>query len=351
MSKLIYTSQNYNIVKHQGIPNEAIDFLDRIAWGSEGAVYENKNMKTHINELYNPSLYAIHDNDNIQGTAAFCNTFVKANQKEYNCNYIKYFASSKEIRGRGIMKDITTNVMRLVREGEESKTIYFACVERGNHASYNVVKSSGYEQLCVVKTMGFSRFFPKDSDSIERITDPKDKTEILSILDKTYHNYSLVHFNPIFKEDNYFVIKKAGKVVAGCQMHRGHWKVNKMKGISGKIMLSLLPNTPFLRRIFNPNKFEFLAFEGIFFEDGHEEALKELFEGLLFREKLNSALFWMDEKCPIRHKIASDKKLGILHAFVKKSDVYVMASYANLSAEDTNEIKSCVQYVSAFDYV
>lgn len=351
MIKPIYTSEKFSIVRHEGIPQKAIDFLDSIAWGSEGAVYENKNMKSHINELYNPSIYIVYENDKIQGTAAFCNAEVKVNGVAFNCNYIKYFASSKEIRGKGIAKEITINVTKLVRGGEVLKTIYFACVEKGNMGSYNIIQSCGYEKLCTVKTIGFSRFFPKRSREIERVDTVEGRTEVLSLLNRTYSSYSLVHFHAIFKRDNYYVIRKEGKIVAGCQVHRGHWKVNKMKGISGDIMISLLPKLPLFKKIFNPNKFEFLAFEGLFIEEGYEETLFELFEGLLYQEKLNSALLWMDENCPISKKILEFGKLGVLHSFVKDSDVYVMASYANMSSNEIEDVKSSVQYVSAFDYV
>lgn len=40
--KLILQEDEYSIWRHEGIPNEALDFLDRIAWGNDGAVYEHK---------------------------------------------------------------------------------------------------------------------------------------------------------------------------------------------------------------------------------------------------------------------------------------------------------------------
>lgn len=351
MDTVLLGSKNYQVKKYEGIPPEAIQFLESISWGSEGAVYVNMNMKNHIHELYNPVLIAILEEENIKGTTAFCHTAIKVLDKSYNCFYIKYFAAAKEVKGKGVAKAVTQKVMQSIREAETEKTIYFACVERGNKASYNVVLSSGYEELGIVKTLGFSRFFPKWDERIVKLKTPAEKEQVRSLLSETYKDHVLVQFNSIFHKDNYFVIRENNEIVAGCQYHRGHWKMNKMKGMLGKFIMTFAPFLPFFRKIFNPNKFEFLAFEGIYFKKGYESKLHTLFEGLLAKEKLNSALIWMGESCPVRIEIINYGKLGLLHTFVKESDVYVMASFNHMEEEEKEMARKYPLYTSAFDYV
>ena len=84
----------------------------------------------------------------------------------------------------------------------------------------------------------------------------------------------------------------------------------------GKIILNVVPMIPLLNRLFNPKKFEFLIFEGLFFKSGKEHRLHELFESLLVTEKLYSALFWMDKKCPVYNSLNKYGKLGLAHHFV-----------------------------------
>mgnify|MGYP006092910855 CR=1 FL=1 len=38
--EILFTDGKYSIQRHQGIPKEAFHFLDSIAWGNEGAIYE-----------------------------------------------------------------------------------------------------------------------------------------------------------------------------------------------------------------------------------------------------------------------------------------------------------------------
>ena len=121
--EILFTDGKYSIQRHQGIPKEALHFLDSIAWGNEGAIYEHKNTEEHIKLIKKPVLLAIYESVKIRATAVFCMTTVTTNSEQFNCNYIRYFASSKEIRGKGVMKKFSIKVMELIREKEKEKTI------------------------------------------------------------------------------------------------------------------------------------------------------------------------------------------------------------------------------------
>jgi RimJ/RimL family protein N-acetyltransferase len=349
--KLLYREGEYSIWRHEGIPNEALEFWDRIAWGNDGAVYEHKNTEQHIRLLHRPTLMAINRRDRIQGTAVFCNTGVTVGTARFNCYYIRYFASSKEIRGKGVMKKYGTKVMEAIRDDQKEKTVFFACIEKGNKASYRTVESAGYQNIGVIKTNGFCRYFPKANKNIEQVKTKWARNEVLTLLKKQYEEYALAQFNSIFLHDDYFVIRENGKIVAGCQYHRVHWVINKMPGAIGKIVMNVVPVIPVLNKLFNPKRFEFLAFEGIYVEPGFEKLLTDLFEGLLAKEKLKSAMYWLHENCPVRKRILEKGKTGLIHSFIKNSDVYIMAAFHNLNEAEISGIKSRPLFVSGFDYI
>ncbi len=349
--KLLLQEGHYSIWRHDRIPTDALSFLDSIAWGNDGAVYEHKNTEEHIHLLFQPTLIAIHEDDKIQGTAVFCNTLVTAGQSLYNCYYIRYFASSKEIRGKGVMKKYAVKVMEAVRHGEMEKTIFFACIEKGNRASYKTVENASYENIGVIKTNGFSRFFPKANKHIEQVNSEEVKTEVLQLLATQYGDHALVQFNSLFMRDNYYVIREKGEVIAGCQFHRVHWVINKMAGLMGKVIMTIVPRIPLLNRLFNPRRFEFLAFEGIYSKPGYENQLATLFEGLLAKEKLKSAMFWMGQSCPTRKRILANIKTGLIHAFIKESDVFILASFHKLDESEISDLKLRPLFASAFDYI
>ncbi len=349
--KLVLQEGKYSIWRHEGIPKEALEFLDRIAWGNDGAVYEHKNTEEHIRQLHRPTLMAIHEYDKIQGTAVFCHTVVNVGTAKFNCYYIRYFASSREIRGKGIMKKYGIKVMESVRDDEKEKTVFFASIEKGNRASYRTVETAGYENVGVVKTMGFSRYFPRANKKMEHVATDRVRKEVLNLLKTQYKEHALVQFNSIFLHDNYFVIREGGRIVAGSQFHRVHWVVNRMPGLIGKILMNVIPLIPVLNKLFNPKQFEFLAFEGIFVQPGFENKLVDLFEGLLSKEKLKSSMYWMGENCPLRKRILEKCRLGLIHSFIRESDVFIMAAFQGLNEGEITDLKSRPLFVSGFDYI
>ncbi len=348
---LVLQEEEYSIWKYEGVPEKIISFFEQTNWGSAGAVYERKNSSELVRLLKNPYLFAVQKDEEIVGTAVFCHTAPLVLGSVYNCYIIRYFAASDAIRGKKLMKYYGGKVMEVVRDAETEKTIYVGCVEKGNIRSYKVVENAGYEPLGLLSVSAFSRFFPKEQKIIARIKTESERKEMLDLLQAFYSKHVLVHFDYLFLKDNYFVIRENGEVVAGCQLHRVHWAINNMPGFMGKVIMHVLPNVPFINKLFNPKKFEFLAFEGIYFKPGHEHTLLKLFEGLLHQEKLNSALFWMGENCPYREAIQQQGNLGLMQQFVKDSGVYIMTSYRNMSDKEIDLLKSGPLYASAFDYI
>ena len=349
-NEILYQNGSYHIKCHKGIPASAFSFLESISWGSEGAVYQNKKIEERMRTLHNPSLYAIYEGEDIRATAVFCQTHITVDDRSFNCFYIRYFASSPTIRGKGVMTHFSQKVMEVIREKATDKTIYFACFEKGNKRSYNVVVNAGYQDVGMIKTMGFSRFFPRKCSQIIQVKKAQERMEVLSLLKKQYAQHGLVQFNAIFQNDDYYIIRDGQDIVAGCQLHRVHWVINKMGGFSGKMIMHVVPLIPIINKLFNPKKFKFLAFEGIYVKPGYEDRLSELFEGLLAQENRKSAMIWMGATCPIRQSIYEKLDLGLVHSFVKDSDIRILASFKNMTKDEIDVLKKQPLYASAFDF-
>jgi RimJ/RimL family protein N-acetyltransferase len=347
--ELILQEGEYSVWRYRGILPEIAEFLSAVSWGTEGAVYEHKDIEEHIKYLNNPTLLVVRDKGKIVGTVVFCNARMRSGSARYNYYYVRYFAASREIRGKGIIKYYASKVMELIRIGETEPTIFIACIEGGNFASYKVVEKAGYELVGTMKTHGFSRFFPRWDDRIEQVLSENARKEVITLLENYYEEHTLVNFNYIFLHDKYFVIREKGEIVAGCQAHRVHWVVNKLAGFSGKLIKNIVPYIPFINRVFNPKRFEFLGFEGIYCKPGYENELMRLFEAVLAREGLHSGMFWLGETSPVSKMIIGYNKLGLLHSFIKRSDAYILASYYDLSENEILEFKSRPLYASSFD--
>jgi hypothetical protein len=172
-----------------------------------------------------------------------------------------------------------------------------------------------------------------------------------ALLSGFYKMYSLVQFDTLFREENYHVIRHNGCIVAGCQYYRVHWVIRKMPGWFGKVIMKVLPKLPLIKRIFNPNKFEFIAFDAIYLKPGFENELSKLFEHILAVENLHSALLWLGSTSSLKWDIQTKIKLGILHKFVEDSNVYCMVRAENFSDQDLVYLKGSSVYASAFDFI
>jgi hypothetical protein len=135
--------------------------------------------------------------------------------------------------------------------------------------------------------------------------------------------------------------------VAGLQANPTRWRINKMEGVSGKILLKFLPHIPILKRLINPDKYDFLAIEGLFVENGYEEYLYDLLEGVLHQFNMTSALIQLDSKSPFLKLFKEKKNLGLLNSLKRDLETHVMIKTINC---DKPIIKEREVYISSFDF-
>lgn len=349
--KILLQEESYTIVKFDGLPKEVTSFLREIHWGSEGAIYQNMDTEKVFNAIPNPFLVAILEGDLIIATGVFCKTKINITDDVFPCYYIRFFAASPKIRGKGITKKYTSRIMELIAEEVSEKTIFFANIEKGNKASFNVVKNAGYDPMFTFNTIGFSRFFPQKVKEVIKISSNEEKVKVKKLLQDFYQGYAMVHFESLFKNDNYQVIKKNGEIVAGCQYYRVHWVISKMPGRSGMFILKVLPRLPFINRIFNPSKFEFIAFDSVYLKQGHEKELGRLFEHILRVENLHSGMLWLGSTSLLKKAIQQNMNLGILQYFVADSSVACMVRTENLTTNEKLKLSSAPVYAQALDFI
>lgn len=350
-AKVLLEDGDIVIERVRGLSPEIIQFLDSVTWGTDYSLYEHLDTHERANYLSDPHLLILRVQGRIGGTAVFTRRDITVKNKKFNSYYVRYFAASPEIKGRGLMKKYGTQIMKLIREGVTEKTVFWGAIERGNIRSWKVASGAGYSEMVRMKTLGFSRFFPKPDQRMEEITTPAGRQEVTALLQKYYESNSLLQFQNLFIHNNYFVLREKGEIIAGAQAHQACWSVKYMPGLKGKIILHVIPVIPYVNKIFNPRKFEFLGFEGIYFREGHEHDLHKLFSSILHRFNRNSALFWFDPRESVYHQIRRAGGLGLIYPFVKSADSRVMVCFENMSQEEQELVRNYPAYLSAFDFL
>ena len=350
LDHMVAAEAGLTLSKEQGIPPEVVAFLESVTWGTEGALYEHLDTAAHIRRLSDPYLILLRKNGEIAATAIFSRRTGRIGTLELPFYFVRYFAASPIIRGTGLIKRHGPAFMSGIREGEAGKTVFIGIIEAGNHRSMKVATAAGQRPIATIHTIGFSRFFPKDDPRVRPVRE-EEKEEIRRQIDEQYSRHSMVHHHTLFDRAGYFVLEDGGEIVAGAQVQEGHWRMRGMPGLMGRLVMKVLPRLPLLRRIFNPNDFRFLSFEYIYLKPGHEKALYRLMEALLYRFGRNSALLWFDGRAPLYHTFRQRGRLGIIDRFTRGTQVYIMASFVHLTAEEEALICRQPWFTTGFDFM
>lgn len=348
---LIAEQAPYQIWVQEGIPPFIINFLKTVRLGTDGAVYRHYDTEDRIAHIAQP--YVAYATEGEQFVACMVMSKIKTWQgnQPLDSYYIRYFSAHPDYRGKGITKQMSQLFIKAFAKTLPTGALLYGVLEGGNHRSIKIVEKVGFEQRKPVLTIGFSRFFPKGSKRIQRIKTPAEKQVVLDLLEDYYQDYAIRHFQNVFQKDRYYVIREKGEILAGLQVHQTVWKVESMPGLSGKILLSILPRLPIINQMFNPRHFEFITFEGIYHKVGEEAALYELIEGLLAQEKLKTAIFWLAKDAPLTQMILQRGKLGLMHQFVKNAGTFIAYNTTQLSDAQQEQLLRFPPYISSFDFI
>ena len=349
-SEVIYRDEEFNLRRADGFSAEVIEFLDTTTWGTEDTLYEHKKTDERIRDLTDPIPILASIEDRLLALVVLDRRPVS--NAGFSCvsYFFRYLASNATFRERATVGKAGQKTMDIVREGEQEKAIYFATIEGRNRRSYNFVKGVGYEQIAEMRSFGFSRFFPRSSKNVEQVKTEAARAEVLQLLREKYQHHSLLHFSNLFKHDHAYVLKRDGKVKAFVQVHEALWVIKKMKGKKGELIMKYAPHIPLINQLFNPNRFQFIAFEGLYYHEDINDLIR-LMEAALAIHKVKSALFWFDAKDPMHHEFNECGKLGLLHKFVQENNAFVLASFRNLTDEDEKRIRTAPVYISGFDNI
>lgn len=350
LDHLVAEEAGLTLSKEQGIPQEVVAFLESVTWGTDGALYEHLDTADHIRRLADPHLVLLRKDGEIAATAIFSRRTGRTGTLEMPFYFVRYFAASPIIRGTGIIKRNGPAFMHGIREGEAGKTVFMGIIEEGNHRSMKVATAAGQRPIATIQTVGFSRFFPKDDPRVRQIRE-EEREPIRRLIDAQYAGHSMVHHHTLFDRAEYFVLEEGGEIVAGAQVQEGHWRMRGMPGLTGRLVMKVLPRLPLLRRIFNPNDFRFLSFEYIYLKPGHENALYSLMEALLHRFGRNSALLWFDERAPLYQTLRRQGRLGIIDRFTRGTKVFIMASFVHLTPEEEALVAGRPWFTTGFDFM
>ncbi|TVQ47313.1 MAG: hypothetical protein EA362_06845 [Saprospirales bacterium] len=349
-TKILFDRDGKKIILYKEIKDDIVNLFDNIVWGTGDNQYEHKDSRRRLELLDKPNFVELHTNNQLAGICLFINRRVYFKGKSWNYFAVRYLFSTPEFRHTGIASRYAGKAMELVEKRQAEPTFFIGIVEHRNKRSFRLVSKVGYYPFATIKTIGFSRFFPSFSKKVRKIESESEKQQVFKLLKDFYSDYSFVHFNSVFKE-TYYIYVEDGEIIAGVQAQEALWVIKNLGQGWMKAAMKVLPYIPILKTVFNPKKFEFLGFDGIFYKKGRTDALFSVFSHLLKKHGLKSAMFWADEKSPLYKELVATKSLGLLNKFTDEGNSFMMVKPINVPEEQLEKLKQAPTYHSAFDFL
>lgn len=326
----------------------------------QSMLYQHRCVPNKIKEISDPYYACLIKQNRIIGTCCFCNRQTIDSGSFIRSFYIRYFSFRDAFRRKQFSEKKPSRLTQLRMEiktllnGQmldttpDEKFYHYAYVDPRNTRSMELCKEFGFEIVRQYSTIIFNRIIPKQNEiQIDEVTS-EQQSSVRALLNDFYKEYNMFSFENLFGNRKYYVIKDPnGKILAGTQVNADHWRILSLPGLSGKIILNTFSYLPYLNRLFN-KEYRFLTLEGIYYAQGFEKMLGPLFENLLFKYRLNSAIAVVDIDTEL-YKTMKSIDLGMVDKLNKEVTGNVICKFSNFSNEERELFHGQPAYISGID--
>ena len=235
---------------------------------------------------------------------------------------------------------------------EESRSdppsIIFAIIDQTNLRSMNFSAQMGLETVGSMAGFSFSRLSPRKSRRIETVKE-SERGLILDQIKEYYKDYTLFYSDSIFKNDDYYVIREGGRMVAGLQIYQVAWQIVDFGSKLANRAAGWFSIIPGLKKRVNKKKLSFLAFDAIYCMPGYEKVLYELMEGVLERTGHYISMMMMDQKSDLYRIFMNHKKQGILHKAIGTFYADIRVRFIHMPEEVKQQFYDRPTYIPTYD--
>lgn len=344
-----------------------IDLLANTLYGTPGAtIYQHLNVRERLGQIREARFLTLKKGGNLIAVLVLCRRMIALSTGEVPSYYIRYFSMHPSFQRKGkpkgtkkrkprlnlvqrTMHELLSHPERLEGGGKESvKAVFYAYVELENERSMMQTQLMGFEKISDFSTVALSRFSPRADKRVRRLR-AEEQESIKEVLAQVHVRHAFYFQGNLFRAGNFYVMEEKGEIVGGVLVHPVEFKVHHLPGLSGKVMIRILPLIPGVSRIFNPKAYRFLATDSCFVRKGREDCLQALLESALYHEKRNGALIWSDRSDPLLSKLRKHVRLGLLNKFRDEVPVDVIYRCVGLSEAEKAELRNRPVYLSALD--
>lgn len=351
MSDVIYRSQEGNIVIRRSSTCDPpfIALLERTVWGTKEVLYTKHGMAKELGRIRHPYFLTLTENGELVAVAVRSRKATRVGENVYKAFSLDSLAVDAPKMGRGYGKLLTAQSrLHFLKEVGEPGMLY-GYIEASNVRSRQLNEKVGFQPIGLFQAVIFSRLRPKDDARVRRLKETERET-LVQLLNSQYADHALLDFEESVKVGDYYVVERLGEIVAGVQAERLHRTMKRLPGTRGLILVKVLPYIPILRRLFTAGSYQFLRLGNLYAKKGHEAKVFTLIEALLARQRLSSAMAFMDKRSSVYRRIAAAGKFGLLNAAVDLT-WHVIADFNGVADEEIAEIRQRPLCISPMDMI
>ena len=371
-ARTLLTYHNLTVEVESSPNEELLEHMHSTVMGQPGGFrYQHTNLTERLTSPGENYFMYLRKSGKMMGTVGFCGKPAETEGIFYDSWLIRYFSIKAPLRAvpkkrkeREDLKDENKRSTILggfiqpvfadpsqLREGDQGKenpTVIYGTIEQKNLRSMNFSAQMGLETVGQMAGFSFNRLRPGRSARVEQLQQEEQGT-MLAILQEYYRDFTLFFSDPLFKNNDYYVIKDSGRIVAGIQIYHVTWRIVDFgSGMANKVV-SLLTKISWFKKRFDPEKMRLLALDGIYCEKGFESALYELMEGVLERTGTYLAMLMMDMDSEVYRIYRDRQKLGILHKILGTFYADIRVRFINMPQKVRQYFLDHPTYIPTYD--
>lgn len=348
MAEIIYEESSLGLSMRvdDGYSDAFVDLLHNTIWGTEGLCYRSHELEQELQRIPRFQMIRLLRGETLIGVYGLAEKVVSVGHARVPALHRMYLAVDRKYLGQGYGKLLVSHTKRHFLDEANRPVMLYGYIEDQNSRSLGLARKVGYQRIGTFQVILFSRLRPRQHPAIER---PGDDAELRSLLEEQYAEFALCDLEQSLIPSEYYLIRRGGAIVAGLQAHRKRYSIVALGEWYGKLLLRVLPRTPYLRRLLPDGGLDFLALGNIYCPPGHERDLCSLLEGVLALSGVHVAMAFLDRDSPVLARLRARGKLGVLSQLGVDSLAHVMAGFNHIAEEIVDEFVQRPLLISPLD--
>ncbi len=330
------------------ITPQIVELLTSVTLGTNGAKYRHLNTEERIHQLYKPLFLTLERRNKVLGTVTFCRRPVGW--------YIRYFAFNPHLQSKGAKKSSNQGLLKRQltnffeqhlgeKTNDKSAELMYAYIDPRNERSLWMSEQFNFKTVATIATQTFSRVEPKHEPNVKKLSGSYLE-EAKQKISEHFTKHQLFFEKHTYNDSPMYGYFEADELVALVKVYHANWIIERLPGPSGGFLTTAIPYLPWLRKIIQPKKHNFLVFESLWYKPSHSTKIEKLMEGALYCENRNSAIWWVDEKDAVYNDNKDVINWGLLHKLNGVSKVSLV-----VKSNKKLEASSAPYFVTGFDFI